>query len=370
MHYPYTIFSFSLPKNEKVQVMSKLFVSYKRADKDKVFPLIQKMESQLDFKFWIDIDGIESDEQFSNVIVNAINECEVFLFMYSKSHWSIDPKKDWTVREITFAEKKGKRIVFIDLDNHELPDWFIFRFPDQQVVKACDSQATDRLVIDIRKWLHLKQPDSSFNNHGQNTRICSMAIDLGLPSGTMWASCNVGASEDLEYGGYFAWGETEEKDNYDWSNYTHCDGTAENCLYLGSDISGTKYDVARMKWGDNWRLPTVKQFQELLDNCFQECLGVNDVHGLMLYSKINGKSIFLPAAGKYKSDHIEGNDIIGNYWSSTPEPMGLQRQLIRRLGRKGPFSAFFFGFHFPIENAYLRYANDLHYGFSVRPVSR
>lgn len=86
--------------------MSKAFVSYKRVDKDKVFPLVRKMESELGIKFWVDLDGIESDEQFTNVIIKAINECEVFLFMYSKAHENIDPRDDWTVREITFAAKK------------------------------------------------------------------------------------------------------------------------------------------------------------------------------------------------------------------------------------------------------------------------
>ena len=65
----------------------------------------------------------------------------------------------------------------------------------------------------------------------------------------------------------YAWGETGEKSVYDWSTYMHCNGTAETCLNIGNDISGTKYDVAHVKWGGNWRMPTEKDFYELFNNC-------------------------------------------------------------------------------------------------------
>lgn len=87
--------------------MSRIFISYKRVDKDKVFRIKEQIESALGEKCWIDLDGIESDAQFANVIINAINECEVFLFMYSKSHNKIvDYENDWTIRELNFAQEK------------------------------------------------------------------------------------------------------------------------------------------------------------------------------------------------------------------------------------------------------------------------
>lgn len=69
-------------------------------------------------------------------------------------------------------------------------------------------------------------------------------IDLGLPSGTKWACCNVGANMPERPGGFYAWGETEEKEVYDWSTYIHCDGSMETCHDLGENIAGTQYDVA------------------------------------------------------------------------------------------------------------------------------
>ena len=108
------------------------------------------------------------------------------------------------------------------------------------------------------------------------------AIDLGLPSGIKWASCNVGATKPEEYGGYYAWGETEEKETYSWATYIHCDGSSSTCHDLGSDISGTEYDVAHVKWGDNWRIPTKDEFTELYNNCTCDSTTLNGVHGMIL----------------------------------------------------------------------------------------
>lgn len=96
--------------------MLRIFISYKRVDKDKVFKIKEQIESVLGEKCWIDLDGIESDAQFKNVIINAINECEIVLFMYSKAHSKIiDIDNDWTIRELNFASKRRKRIVIMVL---------------------------------------------------------------------------------------------------------------------------------------------------------------------------------------------------------------------------------------------------------------
>lgn len=87
--------------------MYRIFISYKRLNKDLVLPIKNKIETETGEKCWIDIDGIESDAQFKNVIIKAINECEIMLFMYSKLHSQIvDFEKDWTIKEINFAQKK------------------------------------------------------------------------------------------------------------------------------------------------------------------------------------------------------------------------------------------------------------------------
>ena len=353
--------------------MSKVFVSYKRADKDRVFPIVRRMESELGIKFWVDLEGIESDEQFTNVIIDAIIDCEVFLFMFSKAHENINPQKDWTVREINFADYYEKRIVFIDIDGYKLPNWLVFNFPQRQVTKANDNDAMNRLVNDIRKWLDLPQPDFSSNNQEPTTDTTDIhtieanhqsetleaeepyqAIDLGLPSGTKWASCNVGATKAEEYGGYFAWGEIEEKDCYNWGTYTYCDGSSSTCHDLGRNISGTKYDVAHVKLGGNWQMPTLIQFKELLANCLQERTTLNGVKGFKLTSKLNNNSIFLPAAGYRRKDDLDHVGKDGAFWLST-------------LDTSVPEYAYSIRFH--SGYAYRRY-DGRSYGLTVRPVSK
>ena len=150
----------------------------------------------------------------------------------------------------------------------------------------------------------------------KTTKEPAEAIDLGLPSGTKWASCNVGATKPEEYGSYYAWGETEEKEVYDWSNYIHCDGSGDTCHDLGPDISGTEYDVAHVKWGGKWCMPTLDEIKELLDNCTNEWTTLNGVNGRMFTSKINGKSIFFPAAGYRWSGDLDSPGECGYYWLS------------------------------------------------------
>jgi hypothetical protein len=135
--------------------MAKIFISYKRIDKEKVLTLKNQIETHTGEKCWIDIDGIESDAQFKNVIINAIRQCEVVLFMYSKAHASItDFEKDWTVRELNFASTKNKRIVFINLDGTPLTDEFSFDYGLKQQVDGQSSEAVARLISDLRKWVN------------------------------------------------------------------------------------------------------------------------------------------------------------------------------------------------------------------------
>ena len=136
--------------------MARIFISYKRVDKEPVFKFKDRVESALGEKCWIDIDGIESDAQFKNVIIRAINACEIVLFMYSKTHSKIlDFEKDWTVRELNFAQKKGKRIVFVNIDGSSLTDAFEFDYGTKQQVDARNPESVNRLIEDLRNWLHI-----------------------------------------------------------------------------------------------------------------------------------------------------------------------------------------------------------------------
>ncbi len=154
-------------------------------------------------------------------------------------------------------------------------------------------------------------------------------VDLGLPSGLLWATCNVGADNPEDYGDYFAWGETQPKDTYNWSNYQYCNGDY-NTLTKYCNKSSYGYngftddlttllpedDAATANWGSDWRMPTKEEWQELLDNTTNTWTTQNGVNG-RLFTASNGNSLFLPAAG-YRSDsdlYYAGS--YGYCWSSS-----------------------------------------------------
>ena len=146
---------------------------------------------------------------------------------------------------------------------------------------------------------------------GSNTIAGHEYVDLGLPSGLKWATCNVGAATPEEYGNYYAWGKTMPriKDPYEYMSKSY--------LNVG-DISGNAtYDAARANWGATWRMPTIDEMEELAVKCTwtwstQSCTNGYTVTGP------NGNSIFLPAAGFYFGASQDDVDERGYYWSSNP----------------------------------------------------
>lgn len=175
-------------------------------------------------------------------------------------------------------------------------------------------------------------------------------INLGLPSGTLWACCNIGANTPEGFGNYYAWAETEtkalfSKDTYRWKS----DSPA---LTTGREIAGTEYDAARVNWGTPWCMPTSAQIEELIDNTTSEWTTQNGVAGRKFIGK-NGGTIFLPATGL----SLQGNEGVGKkgcYWSSSTDVRDINSRYYLRFESWRP------------ELASL-YCNS-YYGMSVRPV--
>ena len=155
-------------------------------------------------------------------------------------------------------------------------------------------------------------------------------VDLGLPSGLMWATCNIGATQPEEYGDYFAWGETtgynSGKTTFHWRTYKYCNGSYTQTKYCTNNEYGTvdnittlelADDAARANWGGNWRMPTHAEQEELLTNCTTEWTAVNGVYGRLFTSNINGKTLFLPAAGCRVETFLRSAGSYGYYWSSS-----------------------------------------------------
>ena len=152
-------------------------------------------------------------------------------------------------------------------------------------------------------------------------------VDLGLPSGTLWATCNVGASSPGEYGDYFARGETEPKSNYNWSTYKHCKGSYDTMMkYCTSSEYGAvenktelepSDDAATANWGADWQMPSYEQFDELFNSSYTATTWttLNGVSGYEITSKSNGNSIFLPASGFRYEARLCYAGSRGNYWS-------------------------------------------------------
>ena len=151
-------------------------------------------------------------------------------------------------------------------------------------------------------------------------------VDLGLPSGTLWATCNVGASSPEEYGDYFAWGEVDPnlKDVYDLSTYKWCNGTETSFTkYCTNSSYGTvdnkkeldpEDDAAVVNWGEDWRMPSVEQLDELMTKCTWTWTTMNGVYGGLVTGP-NGNTLFLPAAGsRFDSSHYDAGSF-GFYWS-------------------------------------------------------
>ena len=170
-------------------------------------------------------------------------------------------------------------------------------------------------------------------------------MDLGLS--VKWATCNVGASSPEDYGNYYAWGETSTKSSY----------TEENSKTYGKsmgDISGNaSYDAARANWGSTWRLPTLDEIGELIETCDWKRKRLNGKKGYKVTSKVNGRSIFFPAAGYRLFSGLSLAGSYGLYRGSTPNSSLTNCAYYLLFSSRGV----------------VRDNDERYFGQSVRPVS-
>ena len=196
-----------------------------------------------------------------------------------------------------------------------------------QVTDVTDLDNDSQLsMADITKLISMIYSEPcAFDNNGH------AYVDLGLPSGTLWATCNIGANAPEEAGGLYAWGETEEKEDYSWSTYKWCNGDACDASnktltkYCDREGYGTmdgkmslelEDDVANVKWGGDWHIPTEAEMQELVDNCTIEeiTLDAGSVTKGFKFTGANGNSIILPFAGYRNGTSLSNNRFY--YWTT------------------------------------------------------
>ncbi len=195
-------------------------------------------------------------------------------------------------------------------------------------------------------------------------------VDLGLTSGTLWATCNVGATSPEAYGDYFAWGETiphqanaDGDTIYNWSTYKHCNGSyitltkyCTNSTYGTVDNQTTLEaadDAVTANWGGTWRMPTRAEQDELCSECTWTWTTLNGVNGYRVTSKEDtSKSIFLPAAGYRDESGLVSAGSYGYYWSSS-------------LRESYPNCAWYLNF---LSGRHGTSYSNRYYGYTVRPV--
>ena len=217
-------------------------------------------------------------------------------------------------------------------------------------VNSGNTSAAAALAQIIAKLEELKAAIGS-GGSGGTTPSTEEYVDLGLS--VKWAKCNLGASKPSDYGDYYAWGETKTKDNYSWDTYTLGEpGSFTN--YNGTDGITTlhaAHDAATAKLGSPWRMPTLDEIKELLDNCTWTWTTQDGINGYEVKGP-NGNSIFLPAAGSRHSSELDAAGSWGIYWSSS---LGTANSDIAR------YLYFFSGVH--------DWSYDYRcFGFTVRPV--
>ena len=204
--------------------------------------------------------------------------------------------------------------------------------------------------------------------------VCIEAVDLGLS--VKWGTCNIGATRPEDYGLFFAWGETESKEDYWWTNYRYCNQQDEfygggmtkyctNAAYGLPDSLNTllrEDDAASTHWQENWRIPTYEEGQELCQQCTWEWKERNGIYGFEVTGP-NGNSIFMPTAGLYKEDSpVTTRPIVVtdprkfNYWLSS-------------LGVLSPYAYEIWNQSGDTSQPHLIVANTPRYiGMPIRPV--
>ena len=186
-------------------------------------------------------------------------------------------------------------------------------------------------------------------------------VDLGLPSGVLWANCNVGATAPEGYGGHYAWGEVQEKGTCTWDTYKWFDASNSTVLKYctadsygrvdGDNLLDPEDDVASVEWGAHWRMPTGKEQDELREKCTWEWITNNGVNGYRVKGP-NGNCIFLPAAGDRNGATINEVGVSSNYYSKS-------------LSTERSDASYGLGFN---KEFYAKYICGRFLGLSVRPV--
>lgn len=306
---------------------NKVFVSYSRLDKDRVQIIVKEIQEHLGIQCWIDLTSLETNELFINTIKEAIDNCKILLFMYTKN----SEASGFAQKEILYAQDNKKVIVLILLEDLVKDGWCNFLCGNVNHIYINDPSQRTKLYTFISRVLNDVPggPDPNPPHYSM--------IDLGLS--VCWAEYNLSFPNNNEY---FLWGDIHRDVNVDFHNLPF-EGLCKN-------IGGTRLDIARVTWGEKWRLPTDAEALELKERCKWKWTVRNGNKGYKVTGP-NGNHIFLPALGYKQGNTTSCSQMMGCYWTDTINSK-----------TKLPFCLCFGGGNTRI-GSYSRYL-----GFSVRPV--
>ena len=246
-------------------------------------------------------------------------------------------------------------------------------FAANAVTNMCVKTTDGKIItVDVDKVVEVYYEEASSSADNQGVTVTGRVgdynyVDLGLPSGTKWATYNVGATKPTEYGDYFAWGETKPKEEYTWETYKWFKGSSNSMTkYCTNNNDGTvdnkkvldaEDDAATANWGSAWRMPSAEEIDELIDACnwkWMDNYYATGIAGRLGTSVYNGATIFLPAAGYRFTTDLYSAGYGGGYWSSS-------------LYEYGSGNAYYLDFD---DSSISRYDDGRHHGQSVRAVLR
>jgi len=364
-----------------------VFISYS-SDDQKIAEGICGYLERMDYRCFVAYRDIPRGVVWAAAITNAIDDSAMMVVVFSNA-FNISPQTD---REIELASENRMPILTYRIADDKMTGakkyylknlHWIDAFPNPEnyfgqlldsVVKLIGDKRKEEETAE-RKQIEPKQrtkpPQSSQSKKSTNSFNGHEYVDLGLPSGTLWATCNVGANKPEEYGDYFAWGEIKQKTVYDWNTYEYsskvkqrkfkkvdlltkyCNKSAYGYEGFTDELTVLQSadDPATTNWGNGWEMPSKEQWEELKENTKSTWTTRNGVKG-RLFTANNGNSLFLPAAGYRWVDVLLDAGSYGDYWSSS-------------LYTGDPSGAWYFDFG---SGGYDVSSGSRSHGFTVRPV--
>ena len=298
-----------------------VFISYSSKNQKVVEAMCAYLE-QHKVRCFVAYRDIPKGVVWAKAIVEALDESKMMVVVFSEE-FNLSDQVD---REIELASEDKKPILTFRISNTMFKGAKKYYLKNINWIDAFPNPENlfDSLLDNVAKLIGFSLPEKERQERGykpiqdnnkQYPKIINghEYVDLGLPSGLKWATCNVGANKPEDYGDYFAWGETETKTEYSEGNSL----TQEHSISDGNNRLTSSYDAARAKWGRSWRMPTKEELEELKKNCRWEWTTQNGVDGYKGTGP-NGNSIFLPTAGYRYGTSLYHAGEFGDWWSSTP----------------------------------------------------